>query len=119
MFQEDYEDEDEDSDFDDVEKYISNNMEWIIWDQWLSELFKNMKQKEDYDWYYSDILNTLDPKEQYFLFLGKNIDNESLWKNKYVISEHINSIYKRHISANSKHFLEQPTYYKGLFDILN
>ena len=44
-FQEDFEDEDSDFD-DDVEKYINNNMEWVIWDQWLSELFKNMKQKE-------------------------------------------------------------------------
>ena len=52
-------------------------------------------------------------------YLGSNYAGSQIWKNKYFIYDPINIAYKLHIQAHSKHFVSQPVYYKGLFDILN
>lgn len=60
--------------------------------------------------------NTEDNKFQY---LGSNYVKEPIWKSKYWINNPINQSYKAHIQSNATHFIKQPAYYKGLFDILN
>lgn len=60
--------------------------------------------------------NTANNKFQY---LGSNYAQEHVWKSKYWISNPIDQKYKAHLQANALHFIKQPVYYKGLFDILN
>jgi hypothetical protein len=52
-------------------------------------------------------------------YLGSNYNKEPIWKNKYFINNNINNQYKQHLQSNAAHFVKQPNYYKGLFDILN
>jgi hypothetical protein len=52
-------------------------------------------------------------------YLGSNYANEPIWKTKYWAIDPINSQYKSHIQSHAVHFISQPKYYKGLFDILN
>ncbi|NBT08650.1 MAG: hypothetical protein EBS93_07010 [Chitinophagia bacterium] len=67
----------------------------------------------------SYIPNTGDGTKNPFLYLGNNYHNQPIWKNPYLVRDQINILYKNHISQHSIHFLKQPTYYKGMFDILN
>jgi len=60
--------------------------------------------------------NTANDKFQY---LGSNYNKEPIWKSKYWINNPINQEYKKHLQSNATHFIKQPNYYKGLFDILN
>ncbi len=52
-------------------------------------------------------------------YLGSNYANEPIWKTKYWVVDPINIEYKFHIQSHAAHFINQPKYYKGLFDILN
>ncbi|NDC71901.1 MAG: hypothetical protein EBZ62_00400 [Sphingobacteriia bacterium] len=53
------------------------------------------------------------------LYVGNNQYNEPVWKNKYFIHDKIDTEYKNYIKNNAVHFIQQPNYYKGMFDILN
>jgi hypothetical protein len=61
--------------------------------------------------------NTANPKK--FQYLGSNYAGEQIWKTKYFTHNPINTLYKNHLESNAVHFIKQPNYYKGLFDILN
>jgi mRNA-degrading endonuclease HigB of HigAB toxin-antitoxin module len=54
-----------------------------------------------------------------FLYLGVNYQNQPIWKKKYFASDLIRELYMNHIKSHSKYFLQQPSYYNGIFDILN
>jgi len=58
-------------------------------------------------------------KTKPFQYLGSNYNKEPIWKSKYFVINKINSEYKLHIQTHAIHFVTQPSYYKGLFDILN
>ena len=58
-------------------------------------------------------------KNKPFQYLGNNYQGVQIWKKKYFIYDPIDIAYRHHIQAHSIHFLHQPHYYKGLFDILN
>lgn len=58
-------------------------------------------------------------KNKPFQYLGSNYNKEPIWKSKYFVVNKINTEYKLHIQKHVVHFLKQPSYYKGLFDILN
>ena len=58
-------------------------------------------------------------KDKSFQYLGSNYQGQPIWKNKYFVSDPINIIYRKHIESHPVYFLQQPNYYKGLFDILN
>lgn len=60
--------------------------------------------------------NTANSKFQY---LGSNYAKEPIWKSKYWISDPLDNEYRHHLQSNATHFVQQPSYYKGLFDILN
>ena len=61
--------------------------------------------------------NTVNDKK--FQYLGSNYAGEPIWKSKYWVVDPINLEYKLHLQSNASHFINQPNYYKGLFDILN
>jgi hypothetical protein len=52
-------------------------------------------------------------------YLGSNYQGSPIWKKQYFAFDPINTEYKMHIQAHAAHFINQPIYYKGLFDILN
>ncbi len=52
-------------------------------------------------------------------YLGSNYAKEPIWKTKYWIIDKVNQEYKLHLQSNASYFIQQPNYYKGLFDILN
>jgi len=54
-----------------------------------------------------------------FQYLGSNYQGIPIWKKKYFVVDKVNNHYKLHLQSHAKHFVSQPTYYKGLFDILN
>jgi hypothetical protein len=53
------------------------------------------------------------------LYLGVNYDKQPIWKAKYFAVDKLQNAYIDHISSHPVHFIRQPFYYKGLFDILN
>lgn len=63
--------------------------------------------------------DTENESKNLFLYLGNNYQNQPIWKNKYLVRDQINILYKNHIGSYPEYFIKQPTYYKGLFDILN
>ena len=63
--------------------------------------------------------NSNTEKGNSFQYLGSNYQGSPIWKKKYFALDPINTEYKLHLQAHSKHFVEQPVYYQGLFDILN
>ena len=52
-------------------------------------------------------------------YLGSNYQGSPIWKKQYFVVDKINNEYKMHLQDHAHHFVSQPTYYKGLFDILN
>lgn len=60
--------------------------------------------------------NTANNKFQY---LGSNYAKEPIWKSKYWIIDPIDKAYRHHLQSNATHFVQQPSFYKGMFDILN
>lgn len=61
--------------------------------------------------------NTANDKK--FQYLGSNYAGQPIWKSKYFISNPLNTEYKLHLQNHASHFVNQPSHYKGLFDILN
>lgn len=53
------------------------------------------------------------------LYLGNNYWNEGVWKQKHFIYNKLQSEYVNHLQSHARHFLNQPRYYKGLYEILN
>jgi hypothetical protein len=53
------------------------------------------------------------------LYLGNNYWNEGVWKKKHFIQNRLQQEYILHLQSHIGHFLRQPIYYKGLFEILN
>jgi len=63
-----------------------------------------------------DILNN---KTGFDCYVGNNIFKEPIWKTKYWIEDKHYQEYIKHLNSNVVHFLKQPSYYKGMFEILN
>lgn len=61
--------------------------------------------------------NTGDVKNH--LYLGKNYYDESVFKKYHFVKDDLKNSYINHIRTHSVHFLQQPSYYKSMFDILN
>lgn len=54
-----------------------------------------------------------------FQYLGSNYQGSPIWKKQYFAVDKFNNEYKLHLQAHAGHFVKQPTYYRGMFDILN
>lgn len=58
-------------------------------------------------------------KDNSFQYLGSNYQGSPIWKKKYFVFDPINTEYKLHLQQYATYFIQQPIYYKGMFDILN
>ena len=101
--------------------------DWKSWEKWLKDALDDIVE-QDGSWIVngknkkfpvSDSFSKDTAKSQYFLYLGSNHYEEAMWKKEYFACDKINIMWKAHISSNAAHYLRQPAYYKGLFDILN
>lgn len=54
-----------------------------------------------------------------FQYLGSNYAGEPIWKSKYFIHDKLQSDYINHLSNYAAYFVQQPSYYKSLYEILN
>lgn len=131
--------EHEDYDDDDYKHYPEYNeygypysskkfdVDWSAWEQWLSKALFDISEESENVWIFGHKLTT--PKKQsqpnnsgkdkYFLYLGSNQYNEAIWKQTYLVKKPLQTAYNNHIASHAVHFLRQPSYYKGMFDILN
>ena len=102
--------------------------DWASWEKWFKDALNDIVEK-DGSWIVgggdnkkfpvSDSFSKDTAKSQYFLYLGNNHFEEEVWKVSYFINHPIDIMWKNHIASHASHFLKQPVYYKGLFDILN
>ena len=103
------------------------NIDWAAWEKWLADAIKEIVNEEDNVWLFGNYkklskkndTNNKKLSDKYFMYLGSNTKDESIWKSKYFINQSIEQEYKNHISHHAAYFLKQPSYYKGMFDILN
>jgi hypothetical protein len=93
--------------------YFQFDME--SWNNWLFEALKEIdKGSVPVNDYFSSTGGF-----KHSLYLGNNHYKEPVYKTKYFIHDKLETNYKNHLVANALHFLRQPNYYMGLFDILN
>jgi hypothetical protein len=147
MYQDDYDNYDDYDDYDSHEDYDSQSNNWDknkfyfkfdpqIWDTWMEkwgEWFKDalggIVESSPNTWYISSIPNTFVPVNGYnpiyeggkkvSSYIGNNQYNEEVWKTQDFVVNELSKMYKNHLVSNAKHFVQQPNYYKGMFDILN
>lgn len=98
---------------------------------WLGDMFDSIFQNMPTNWEFTNVpgfppkkfpVNSYFPdtgKGNSFQYLGNNYLKEPIWKAKYFIQDRIQQQYVLHLQSNAGHFIHQPSYYKGLFDILN
>ena len=58
-------------------------------------------------------------EDQTSLYLGNNYWSEGVWKKKHFIKDQLANDYINHLQSHAVYFLQQPKYYKGLYEILN
>ena len=132
------EDDHYDDDYDDSQDNLDSPYKHYFkfdpdaWDAWGKMLYDTLSGIVEYPsnvWYVGSSfpkkslpVNSWNPnadKEKSFQYLGSNYQGQPIWKNKYFICDPINTLDKKHVESNAVHFINQPHYYKGLFDILN
>lgn len=116
--------------------------------EWVKKYMDSLLNKIEYKWISKDIIEdvlnnlasyntpllpegfspTMLPVNSWFssiagdktsLYLGNNYWNEGVWKKKHFIQNRLQQEYILHLQSHIGHFLRQPIYYKGLFEILN
>ena len=88
---------------------------WAKYGNWFNEIADGLFQSEPNVW----IVASNNFKKAYgTYYVGSNIHNSDIYKQNILIDK-LNIEYKNHIKSHAKHFLEQPNYYKGMFEILN
>ena len=109
---------------------------WDAWGKWLYDALSGVVESSPNVWYaYGFPINYVSGfpiksipvnsyfsntgKDKTFQYLGNNYQNVQIWKKKYFVCDPLNISYTKHIESNAVHFLKQPHYYKGLYDILN
>jgi hypothetical protein len=102
---------------------------WDAWGKLLTDALSNIVEYPSNVWYIgpkfpkgsvpvNDYLSSTG-SFKHSLYLGNNHQKQPIYKTKYFIHDVLNTSYKNHIVANAVHFLQQPHYYRGMFDILN
>jgi hypothetical protein len=136
MHQEDdnYEDDYDDSSQDNLESQHKNYFKfdpdaWDAWGKFLSDALNDIVEYPSNVWYIGPGFDKKSlPVNDYLsnagsfknsLYLGNNHYKEPVYKTKYFVHDKLETQYKNHLVANAVHFLKQPNYYMGLFDILN
>ena len=130
---EDYDDYEDDDNYENQDKYKHyfkfDPEAWDAWGKLLYETLGDIVESSPNVWYIGSYLpDKFVPVNSYipntgqgksFQYLGSNYAGQGVWKTKYFIVDPIDISYRKHLEANAKHFLQQPIYYRGLFDILN
>ena len=132
---EDYEDDsyDDDNSQENLESQYKHYFKfdpeaWDAWGKWLYDALNEAVEISPNVWYAygfpsksipvnSYISNT--DKSNTFQYLGNNYQNDQIWKTKYFIKNELEIEYKNHIKSHPAHFVNQPSYYNSMFDILN
>lgn len=102
---------------------------WDAWGKFLYETLGGIVESSSNVWYIGQYLpEKFVPVNSYisntgqgntFQYLGSNYDGVNVWKNQYFAYNKIHHEYIKHIQQYATHFMKQPHYYKGMFDILN
>jgi len=128
---EDYDDDDDDQEYpeDKYKHYFKFDPEaWDAWGKMLYDTLNDIVEVSHNTWYiYGSSaqkfpVNSWNPntdENKSSQYLGSNYQGQPIWKKKYFISQPIQQMYKNHIATHAYHFINQPHYYKGMFDILN
>ena len=122
--------EEEDDGYDDSHDYDNNNSNPYKWyfqfdighntpfSDWITDIINNINDFPSIQFPVNSWNpNTVNDKK--FQYLGSNYYGEGIWKSKYFVFDPIYNEYKQHIQSHATYFIQQPKYYKGLFDILN
>lgn len=137
MNQDDDNYEDDDYNYDDSQNPYKHYFKfdptaWDAWGKWLQDALNDIVDSQANVWYIMPNVEGF-PKKSFpvnsyfsstgkdktFQYLGNNYQGSQIWKKKYFVIDPINIAYKKHIESHAAYFLHQPSYYKGLFDILN
>ena len=92
--------------------------DWNSWELWLKDALKDIMDNSTDNTLYVSFTNNQSADAQ-VEFFGNNYNDDALWKRKYFIKKDVEIAYKNHIQSNAKHILKEPSYYKGMFEILN
>lgn len=116
---------DDDHDYDDniqdkYKHYFKFDPEaWDTWGKWLYSALNDIISSNKSNFPVKDNLPDIGKYDKYYLYLGSNLYKEPVWKAKYFVSDKYQILWLNHIQNHVVYFLKQPSYYKGLFDILN
>lgn len=134
---EEYEDDNYDDDEYDYDHPSLNPYQWFFkfdvsqdspLSSWISDLINNvMKNDNDiqnvpgfpYKMFPVNSWNPDTGKGNSFQYLGSNYAGQPIWKKKYFVHDKLQTEYTNHLQKYAAHFIKQPHYYKGLFEILN
>lgn len=133
---EDYNDYEDQDDYDDhgsldnkYKHYFKFDPEaWDAWGKWLYDALNEVVEISPNVWYAYGFSPKSIPVSSYlsntekgnsFQYLGNNYQKMPIWKKKYFVLDPLNTQYIKHLQSHANHFLNQPHYYKGLYEILN
>lgn len=105
--------------------------DWNSWELWLKDAIQDIIDAEN-TWVVGYSKKQPEPPEksqedieienllkEKFIFFGENKYKEPIWKTKYFIANYFDIFYKNHFMSNARHIIQQPNYYKSLYDIMN
>lgn len=91
--------------------------DWSFLNEWLHEHLENIVEEPNGVWFVGGYKPDKNTEKK--LIYWKNFYGEEIWKISYFIKYEIDIEYRNHLIANAVHTVSQPTYYRGLFEILN
>lgn len=121
-YDDDYHNYDYNDQYDPYKFYFKFDMNNAPLSDWITKMINDIVNKDfNIDKMIVFPVNSWNPDtvNNKFQYLGSNYQGNQIWKKKYFLSDPLNTEYKLHLQAHAKHFVLQPTYYQGLFDILN
>ena len=87
--------------------------------EWLEKMIKDTFDSQNISGFPVNSWNPNTVNNKKFQYLGSNYAGEPIWKHKYFLEDKLHIVYINHLRSHCSYFLKQPSYYKGLFDILN
>ena len=117
-YDDDFEEEDyykKDNSKNQYEKFFSIDPSlWEKYGEWISSLTDKLAKELTTTWYvYPASVNN-----DFFYYLGTKSDQSEVYKHKMIVDS-LDIQYRKHIESHAKYFLQEPSYYKNLYEILN